>query len=106
MEMIPAKNFEVIFVTAFDKYALKAIKFCALDYILKPLNIKELVKAVSLFEERRQQKFDNKRMQVLLENISTSKKRIVLPLSDKMEFVEVDRMFRLIRWDWCTRRKL
>jgi len=95
LEMLPVKNFEVIFVTAFDKYALKAIKFCALDYILKPVNVKELVKAISLFDERRQEKYDNKRMQVLLENISASKKRIVLPLSDKMEFVEVDRILRI-----------
>ncbi len=95
LEMLPTKNFEVIFVTAFDQYALKAIKFCALDYILKPVNIAELVKAVSRFEERELEKSENKRMQVLLENLSAPKKRIVLPLSDKMEFVEVDQI------SWC-----
>jgi two-component system LytT family response regulator len=94
LEMLPSKNFEVIFVTAFDRYALKAIKICALDYILKPVNIAELVKAVSRFEERQSEKSENKRMQLLLENLSTSSKRIVLPLSNKMEFVEVDQILR------------
>ena len=38
--------FEVIFVTAFDKYGIQAVKFCAIDYILKPIDIFELSKAV------------------------------------------------------------
>lgn len=94
LEMLPTTNFEVIFVTAFDQYALKAIKFCALDYLLKPVNISELVKAVSRFEERQSEKSENKRMHLLLENLSTPLKRIVLPLSDKMEFVNVDQILR------------
>jgi two-component system LytT family response regulator len=94
LEMLPTKDFEVIFVTAFDQYALKAIKFCALDYILKPVNIAELVKAVSRFEERQSEKSENKRMHLLLENLSTVRKRIVLPLSDKMEFVNVEQISR------------
>ena len=40
-------NFEVIFVTAFDEYTLKAFKYSALDYLLKPININELREAVS-----------------------------------------------------------
>lgn len=40
-------NFKVIFVSAFDKYAIKAIKFSALDYLLKPVDIDELVSAVN-----------------------------------------------------------
>jgi two-component system, LytTR family, response regulator len=39
-------SFNVVFVTAYDKYAVRAIKFSALDYILKPVNLDELVKAV------------------------------------------------------------
>src|SRR6266478_1344134 len=39
-------DFEVIFVTAFDKYMLQALKYSALDYLLKPVNIDELKNAV------------------------------------------------------------
>ncbi len=38
--------FEVVFVTSFDQYAINAIKFSALDYLLKPIDPKELVTAV------------------------------------------------------------
>jgi len=94
LEMLPDKNFEVIFVTAFDRYALKAIKFCALDYILKPVNISELIKAVKRFEERQSEKNNSQKVQLLLENLNAPNKRIALPLSDKMEFVLVDRILR------------
>ena len=56
--------------------------------------IPELVKAVTRFEERRSEKNDSQQVQLLLENFSAPKKRIVLPLSDKMEFVVVDQILR------------
>jgi two-component system LytT family response regulator len=46
LNSLPAIDFEIIFVTAFGNYAIEAIKFSALDYLLKPLNIKELQAAV------------------------------------------------------------
>ena len=42
--------FKVVFVTAYDAYALKAIKFSALDYLLKPIDRKELIEAVKRLE--------------------------------------------------------
>ncbi|WP_317897289.1 LytR/AlgR family response regulator transcription factor [Aurantibacillus circumpalustris] len=45
-------NFEVIFVTAFDKYAIQAFEFCAVDYILKPVLADRLIEAVSHAVER------------------------------------------------------
>ncbi|HET6559398.1 MAG TPA: response regulator, partial [Prolixibacteraceae bacterium] len=46
LKSINNQNFEVIFVTAFDQYGIQAVKFCAIDYILKPIDIFELSKAV------------------------------------------------------------
>ena len=43
----PEKEFDVIFITAFNHYAIKAIKFSAVDYILKPININEFVESVN-----------------------------------------------------------
>lgn len=45
-------DFEVIFITSYDKYAIKAFKFCALDYIIKPVQLPELIAAVRKAEER------------------------------------------------------
>lgn len=45
-------SFNVIFVSAYDRYAIKAIKFSALDYLLKPVDVDELVQAVSRVKER------------------------------------------------------
>src|SRR5688572_2568588 len=46
LKSISNPGFEVIFVTAFDKYGIQAVKFCAIDYILKPIDILELSRAV------------------------------------------------------------
>jgi len=47
LNAIPEPSFRVIFVTGYDHYALKAIKYSALDYILKPINLEELDTAIS-----------------------------------------------------------
>lgn len=58
-------EFDVIFVTSFDKYALKAIKYSALDYLLKPINIADLQIAISKFDKNRKAQ-----VSVLLENLN------------------------------------
>lgn len=42
LQLLPAKNFHLIFTTAYDQYAIKAIKYAAFDYLLKPIDIEEL----------------------------------------------------------------
>ena len=46
LEKLPEINFELIFTTSYDQYAIKAIRFSALDYLLKPIDQEELKKAV------------------------------------------------------------
>ncbi|MES2704948.1 MAG: LytTR family DNA-binding domain-containing protein [Bacteroidota bacterium] len=52
LDRIAPFNFEVIFVTAYDEYAVRAFKLNAIDYILKPISIKELAAAVQKLKER------------------------------------------------------
>ena len=96
LESLSILNFEVIFVTAFTNYAVKAIKFSALDYIVKPIDIMELLKAVDKASKKLKEKSDNSRMVNLLKNQhrEDNKKTLALPLSDKIEFVEVSNIIR------------
>ena len=87
--------FEVIFVTAYDNYAIKAIRFSAADYILKPIHLNDLQIAVSKVAERVHQKQENQRMKQLIYNISQPQNpRIGLPTGDRIEFVEVHKIIR------------
>ena len=52
LSMTPENNFDVIFTTAHDHYAIKAIRFSALDYLLKPIDIFELQTAINKHIER------------------------------------------------------
>jgi len=96
LESLPELTFEVIFVTAFTNYAIKAIKFSALDYILKPIDTMELLTAIDKASEKIKKKHENARMVNLLENQHKegTKKLLALPLSDKIEFVKVSNIIR------------
>lgn len=56
LEALGENNFEIILITAFDQYGIQAIKFSAVDYLLKPINIKELQLAVEKATERIKQR--------------------------------------------------
>ncbi len=62
-------NFEVIFVTAHDKYVLQAIRFAAIDYLQKPVEEKLLVTAVSNAAKRIQQKSNSQHIETFLHNM-------------------------------------
>lgn len=95
LEQFKDFRFEVIFVTAYDNYAIKAIRFSAADYILKPINLNDLQIAVSKVAERIQQKQENQRMKQLVYNISQPQNpRIGLPTGDRIEFIEVHKIIR------------
>ncbi len=65
-------KFEVIFITAFDSYAVKAFKYAAADYLLKPVNIDELKHAVHKLAQRLHDKTENLRVKTLLNNLKLS----------------------------------
>src|ERR1035437_8215026 len=52
LEKFKEIDFDIIFTTAYDHYAIKAIKFSVIDYILKPIDPEELVQAVHRYEEK------------------------------------------------------
>jgi two-component system LytT family response regulator len=82
-------DFEVIFVTAYDKYAIRAIKFSALDYLLKPINTIELIKAVEKAEYKINRQQHNEQLENLINNLKFDRRngKIALPDSNQIEFV-------------------
>ncbi|MEK6480560.1 LytTR family DNA-binding domain-containing protein [Catalinimonas sp. 4WD22] len=86
-------SFEVIFVTAHDQYAIKAIRFSALDYLLKPVDVDDLMHAVAKVKERLLQKNSAPQYQSVLNNIQyRSRKidRLAVPTLEGIEFFETD----------------
>ena len=86
-------NFEIIFVTAYDQYGIQAIKFAALDYLLKPIDIDELAIAVNKARKAVRHKHKNERLGHLLEYLkeeNTASPRIALPLFSETRYVSID----------------
>ncbi|MEL6988138.1 MAG: LytTR family DNA-binding domain-containing protein, partial [Bacteroidota bacterium] len=84
--------FEIIFVTAYSQYAIEAFNQSASSYLLKPISIEALEKAVLQVQENLQLKADFSRAQVLLDNISIlnhREKKLVLPLMEGFDIVKV-----------------
>lgn len=98
LQQLKFKSFELIFTTAYDHYAIKAIRFSALDYLVKPVEIAELTEAIERVKERQQQTVPNKRLEVLLENLehkTHERQRIAVPSGNGLEFLKVDTIIYL-----------
>jgi len=92
----PQKEFSVVFITAFNQYALRAIKFSAVDYILKPINIEEFIDAVAKVSESRKQNHLQVNYLELLENLKSAKPtRLAIPTADGMEYLNPHDIIRI-----------
>jgi two-component system LytT family response regulator len=101
--------FQVIFVTAFDNYAIRAFKYSAVDYLLKPVDIDELVSAVGRVAERSQQRNIIDQMQVFLDNMGTyslSQQKMAVPTVDGLIFINLREVVRLEAKSSYTQIKL
>jgi two-component system, LytTR family, response regulator len=87
-------DFGIIFTTAHDKYSLKAIRYSALDYLLKPVDTDELTAAFQKAKERVSQLSLNERLYNLLGNIGKNMHRIALPVKEGFDFVNVEDIIR------------
>lgn len=93
LEKFEKLPFKVIFTTAYDEFALKAIKYSALDYILKPIDVEELQLAV---EKVGKMPFSTSPNQVnnLVNQVAGNTGRIVIPDADGMMLLEVKDIIR------------
>ncbi|MES2389323.1 MAG: LytTR family DNA-binding domain-containing protein [Bacteroidota bacterium] len=88
------RNFEVVFITAWQHYAIKAIKAAALDYLLKPVNIDELQSSAQRAHERLQKRKNtgDGRLELLLSELAGKRRqeRIALPTINGYEIIKMD----------------
>ncbi|RMG83967.1 MAG: response regulator, partial [Bacteroidetes bacterium] len=88
LELAPQIDFEVVFTTAYDEYAVRAFKISAIDYLLKPIDSEELRRAVEKVLRKKQlrEPADNRRLDLLMETVKnparTGVQNIALPTYD------------------------
>jgi two-component system, LytTR family, response regulator len=96
LRSLPEHNFEIIFVTAHQQYGIQAVKFAAIDYLLKPINIEELKMAVAKAVQKRLQQKKNIQLENLMLLLEQSKNehRIALPTAKETRLAKTDEIVR------------
>jgi two-component system LytT family response regulator len=98
LKNIPEKNFKIIFTTAYNEYAIQAIRFSAFDYLLKPIDIDELQASVFRFIQANE---DYEQQRELLKNVmhnmqvaSADEFRLALPTKEGVHFLSPSEIVR------------
>jgi two-component system, LytTR family, response regulator len=92
LEKLPEINFEIIFTTGYDQYAIKAFHFSALDYLLKPVNGEELQRAIQKVTQRLQSPLPQQ-MEILLQKLhqpSSPVQKVALPTMEGLQMIAVN----------------
>ncbi len=99
LQQLKEVNFEVIFITAYDQYAVKAFQFSAFGYLMKPIRIKELSTVVTKLKNRILQlkEGSDKRLKVLVENYGDDRlmKKFVISNKDGFKVSNIEDIIRL-----------
>lgn len=94
LEMVSEIQFDVIFTTAFDHFALRALKLSAIDYLLKPIDPENLKIAVKKVINKNKKLNSHNQIQFLLQHLkdleSNKINRIILPTLEGLNFVSLD----------------
>tara|TARA_B100000508_G_scaffold141097_1_gene147067 strand:+ start:175345 stop:176022 length:678 start_codon:yes stop_codon:yes gene_type:complete len=95
LERIGERDFQVIFITAHEEFAIRAIKNSALDYILKPVDKNELEKAVNRAIDHIQKSSNEvEKYDALIDNIKNNIRKLVLRTSESLYIVDIDSIMR------------
>ncbi|WP_214227125.1 LytTR family DNA-binding domain-containing protein [Pedobacter sp. B4-66] len=97
LKLLPMRNFEVIFVTAYDQYGIQAVKFAALDYLLKPIDIEELINAVNKAEYKLATQIQTSQLDFLLQQLKkpeTNVGKIALQMQSEIRYVTLSEIIR------------
>lgn len=99
LKQVERRDFDVIFVTAYEQFAIQAIRFAAFDYLLKPVKVSELKSAVEGIIARKQEQLDpeSPRRELLVESLQPGQvpERIALPSREGYDVVRLNDMLFL-----------
>jgi two-component system LytT family response regulator len=89
-------KFAIIFITAYEKYAVNAFRFSAVDYIMKPIHIDELINAIHKASEKTEQQVLSQKLKNFFDNMNSKPedKKIVLKTSESIFIVKVTDIIR------------
>lgn len=79
-------DFSIIFVTAYNEFAIQAFKLSAVDYLLKPINPEKLIEAVNHFKNIKVKEL--RQIEQLRHNLYESKKKIVIPSRNDIQYID------------------
>lgn len=108
LEQLPSINFHLIFTTSYDQYALKAIRFSAIDYLLKPIDREELKKAVQKVKDSNQIPLPQQ-LEILMQKIkhpSNPVNKIALPTMEGLQMIPIETIISCESDDNYTRLQL
>ena len=95
LEQLEDDHCDVIFTTAYDHYAIKAIQFSAFDYLLKPIDPDELRSTLERYLEKRNRNGDSgEKINHLIHNLRSEKKKLAIPDMEGFVFIDVDDIIR------------
>jgi two-component system, LytTR family, response regulator len=92
LQQLPSINFDILFTTGYDKYAIQAIKFAALDYLIKPFTGSDLAIAIGQHRQRQEKKLREQQFEALFHNLKLYQndlKKIALPTFTGLDVIPV-----------------
>lgn len=94
LQRLDYRGFRLIFTTAYEEYAIRAFKFSAIDYLLKPIDPEELSLAIGRIKDLQEKVVGEQQLQELQENLQKAPERLVLPTLEAMHVVKVEEIVR------------
>lgn len=95
LKYFPEGNFDVVFTTAYNQYAVKAFKMSAIDYLLKPIDLEELRNSIEKVREKKDLEYLKDRVITLQNNLNNTFHKLALPVGDGIIFIELKDIIRL-----------
>jgi len=94
-DYLPSIDFETIFTTAYNQYAVKAFRVSAIDYLLKPIDLNDLRKAILKVKDKKEEQIGSvqSRVDILRENLGGHMNKLALPTQDGFLFIDLKDLF-------------